>query len=112
MTKYTRYQSHFLNELIKDCMTFRLNEKEAMNYVRIRFGERISPKTYYIRKSKLQSDTSANIWLSNFTKIGFLIKHKKLLEDVDLVLEESLHQLYMELQCQNRNELLIIKLKN
>ena len=39
MADVTDTESKFLNELIKDCLIYRLTESEALEYIKVRFSE-------------------------------------------------------------------------
>lgn len=51
-------QSDFLNKLVSDCITFRLKEKEALEYIGLEFGESISKRAYWNRRRRILSDDS------------------------------------------------------
>ena len=48
----TATEDKFLNELIKDCITYRLEEQEALQYIQIRFKQPVSLSTYKHRKAQ------------------------------------------------------------
>jgi hypothetical protein len=45
MSDITESENKLLNELVKDCITYRLEEKEAMQYIAVRFKQ-ISLSSY------------------------------------------------------------------
>ena len=49
----TETEDTFLNELIKDCITYRLEEQEALKYIEIRFKQPVSLSTYKHRKARV-----------------------------------------------------------
>lgn len=104
--------SRLLNELIKDCITYRLIETEALQYIKTRFGKSISLPTYTRRKARILSDDSTNIWLNNFTRIGFVKNHQHDIEVINKIRDDSIHQLRLEIDKQNRDEYKILKLKH
>ena len=93
-------EKQFLNELVKDCITFRLTETEAVEYIETRFHA-ISLSSYKLRKSNVLSDKST---LNHFTRIGFVSNHKKQIENIEAILEDSLKQFFIEKNNKNRDE--------
>ena len=49
----TEIEDKFLTELIKDCITYRLEEQEALQYIAIRFKQPISLSAYKHRKARV-----------------------------------------------------------
>jgi hypothetical protein len=112
MSKITRNDSRFLNELIKDCITYKLSESEAVQYIETRYGKPIAIPTYKARKARVLSDESTNIWLHNFTRIGYVKNHQHDIEVIEKLRDDSMHQLQIEISRQSRDEYKILKLKN
>ena len=108
--KITQTESKLLNELVKDCITYRLEEKEALKYIEIRF-KKISLSSYKHRKANVLSDDSTQIWLNNFTRVGFVSNHKKQIEYIEKIQDDSLRQLFIEENRPNRNERIILRIK-
>jgi hypothetical protein len=100
MGNITETEKQFLNELVKDCITFRLTETEAVEYIETRFHA-ISLSSYKLRKSNVLSDKST---LNHFTRIGFVSNHKKQIENIEAILEDSLKQFFIEKNNKNRDE--------
>ena len=111
MPNITETENKFLNELVKDCITFRLTETEALEYIKTRFHS-ISLSSYKLRKSNVLSDKSIQLWLNNFTRIGFVSNHKKQIENIEMILEDSLKQFFYEKDKKTRDERKIQQLKN
>jgi hypothetical protein len=111
MAKITLTESKFLNELVKDCITYRLTENEALKYIEIRF-KKISISSYTSRKAHVLNDKSTNVWLNHFTRIGFVASHKIHLENIQRLQNDSLRRLFIEQNQKIRNERLILQLKN
>jgi CHAT domain-containing protein len=107
----TQTENKFLNELVLDCITYRLGEREALEYIRIRFKE-ISESSYKQRKAHVLSDESTQIWLNHFTRIGFVQHHKEQIEVIQKIQDDSLRQVFIETNRNNRNENVILRLKN
>ena len=82
-------ESGFLNKLVSDCITFRLHENEALEYIEKEFGQPISKRSYWRRRQHLTSHTSSKLWVNWFSRIGFVQLHKKQIDDVITILEDS-----------------------
>ncbi|MGA7978211.1 MAG: hypothetical protein WB975_13330 [Nitrososphaeraceae archaeon] len=89
-------EGKFLEELVKDCITYRLSEKEALQYIEFRF-KRISEASFKLKKAHILSDKSTRLWLDHFSRIGFIQHHKKQLEDAQRIQDHSLRQLVTEI---------------
>ena len=89
-----------LKTLVSDCVNYGLTEKQALSYIKARLGKEISPKTYYQRKKEVDTGKSANEWLSFFTKVGFVIKHKQIIEVIETIQKDTLQDYLIE---QSRN---------
>ena len=101
-----------INELVKDCITFNLDSKEGLEYIKIRYGKPISIASYKRRKALFKSDLSTNIWLNNFTRIGYVINHRQHMERINKICDDSMHQLQKEISKPNRDERKILALKD
>jgi hypothetical protein len=108
----TKDKSQLLDKLVSDSITFGLNLKEALEYIRRECPDCvISERTYFRRRRRLLTDKTRNSWFSHFTRIGFVQLHKKLMEGLEKCYEDTMHQLFVEQHKNPRNESLIIKLK-
>ena len=107
----TQTESKFLNELVLDCITYRLHEPEALEYIKTRFKE-ISESSYKHRKASVLSDESTQVWLNHFTRIGFVQHHKEQIEVIQKIQADSLKQFFIETQKEVRDEFKISRLKN
>jgi hypothetical protein len=58
------------------------------------------------------SDKSIEIWLNNFTRVGFVTNHKMHIEFIQSILNDSLKQFFIEKNKKNRDEKKIQILKN
>jgi len=89
-----------------------LNPDESMEYIRREFGE-IKVRVFYRRKKRLESDETTMAWLNHFTKIGFVQLHRKIMQDMELQIDDTKRTLYEEKQkpVEKRDEYLILKLK-
>ena len=107
-----QYRQKLLDKLVTDCITYRLTEKEAHKYIEEEYGKPISSKTYFTIKSKLesQSEEISQLWLNEFTRIGFVQHHKKLMDNLERIYEDNLNRFFIESRKEPRNEELILKL--
>lgn len=96
--KFTEAEKRLLKSLVQDCSLYGLSEKEALAYIASRFGKAIGPAYYYILKKKLESDTTTQAWLNEFSRIGFVSEHRKRLEELQLVQKILFEMLYKERQ--------------
>jgi hypothetical protein len=107
--KQKKYQ---LLEAVRDCVTYSLTEREALAYVKNRTGEELSIRHYYRIKSFVQSEPSTQLWLSQFTKLGFVTEHRKHIDEINkarsdmwrMILEEQIKP------AEQQDKLLITKL--
>jgi hypothetical protein len=91
-----------------------LKANEALKYIEIEFGQSISPRSYRDRKAKLMSENSSNLWLSYFSRIGFVQHHKEQIDNIKKVQEERLKQFFIELQkpIKERNDAKISRINH
>lgn len=113
MSRVTETEDKFLNELVKDCITFRLTETEVLAYIKARFHE-ISLRSYKQRKANVLSDQSTKVWLHHFTRIGFVQHHIGQIEVIKKIQDDSLRRLLEEVRkpADKRDDDLIIELKH
>src|SRR5919198_5657452 len=98
MSKFTKHQKYQLLEAVRDCVTYSLTEREALAYIKNRTGGELKRRNYYRIKSFVQSEPSTQLWLSQFTKLGFVTEHRKHIDEVNkarsemwrMVLDEQL----------------------
>ncbi len=76
MGNLTDKENQILKPLVADCVNYRFNEKEALAYIRATLGREISSDVYYNRKKTVDSGEYAKEWLSYYSRVGFLVKHK------------------------------------
>ena len=96
MGSFTVKENQVLIPLVADCANFGFTEKEALAYIKVRFGKEISAKTYYDRKRKVDSGEYAKEWLNYFTKIGFTVKHKQILDTIEMVQQDTIRDYLIE----------------
>ncbi|HEX9320125.1 MAG TPA: hypothetical protein VF884_14420 [Nitrososphaeraceae archaeon] len=100
-------EDRFLNELVADCVTYNLREKEALEYIDKRFGRPIKPRSYQLRKANLLSENTAKVWLQWFTRIGFVQNHKEQMEIIRKILGHSLGE-YDEERAKEKPDVYIL----
>ena len=111
MANLNQRDNRLLNELVKDCITYKLDTNEAVQYIEARYGKPVAASSYKARKARVLSDDSTNIWLNHFTRIGFLKNHQSDIETINKIRDDSMHQLQIEVSKQDRDEYKILKLK-
>ena len=83
-----------LSKLVSDCITYRLHENEALEYIEKEFGQPISKAAYWRRRRTLQSPASSKAWINWFSRIGFIQMHQKQVDDMIMILEDSFQTLH------------------
>jgi hypothetical protein len=95
--------------LVADSVNYGLSEKESLTYIKARFGKEISTFAYYSRKRKIDSGSYAQTWLNYFSKVGFVVKHKQIIEVVEKMQQDTLKDYLIEnskpFEIRNKNEL-------
>ena len=114
MPKLDEWEEKFLNATIIDCITFNLKWEQAKVYIKRRFGREISEPTYYDRKKKLESEETFRLWLNNQTRMGYMLNHKMVLDDMMRLREYTLKRFFIESNQpeEKLNNELILKLTN
>jgi hypothetical protein len=101
-------ENEILNSLVADCVNFGLNEKESLTYIKSRFGKEVSAETYYRRKKSINSGDYANEWINYFSKVGFVVKHKQIIEVIEKMQQDTLKDYLIEnsksYELKNKNE--------
>jgi hypothetical protein len=105
-------RSVLLDKLVGDCIAYSLKPKESLEYIKKEYGV-ISERTYFGRRKKLLSEESTNAWYSHFCRIGFVELHKKLVNTLEMSLDDSVNRLHEEKQKpkEQRDDYLILKLQ-
>ena len=95
--------------LVADTVNYGLSEKESLSYIKSRFGKEISNNAYYSRKRKVDSGEYASQWLNYFTKVGFVVKHKEIIDVIEMVQQDTLKDYLNEkskpFELKNKNEI-------
>src|SRR5919198_3157394 len=109
--KHKKYQ---LLEAVRECITYSLTEREALAYIKNRTGgeKEISTRHYYRIKSFVQSEPSTQLWLSQFTKLGFVTEHRKHIDEVNKARAEMWRMILKEQirPAEQQDKFLIAKL--
>jgi hypothetical protein len=109
MGNFTDKENDMLIALVADTINYGLSEKESLTYIKTRLGREISPNAYYIRKRKIDSGNYANEWLNYFSRVGFVVKHKQIIEVVEKMQQDTLRDYLIEqskpYEIRNKNEI-------
>lgn len=109
---FTKREEQVLMPLVADCVNFGLSEKEALNYIKIRLGREIAKDAYYRRKKKVDAGKYATEWLNYFTRVGYLITHKQILDVIDMVQKDTIRDYLIENNRMQKDPELIHSLRN
>jgi hypothetical protein len=105
---FSNKENEVLTALVADTINFGLSEKEALSYIKARLGRQISADAYYRRKKQIDSGNYASEWLNYFTKIGFVVKHKEIIDVIEMVQHDTLKDYLIEqskpFEIRNKNE--------
>jgi hypothetical protein len=108
MGSFTNKENELLNVLVSDCVNYGLSENEALIYIKTRLGREISADAYYRRKKLVDSGAHANEWINYFSKVGFVVKHKQVIEVIEGLQQDTLKDYLIEkskpLEIRNKNE--------
>lgn len=108
MGNFKANENEILNALVSDTVNYGLNERESLSYIKARFGREISAETYYRRKKQIDSGDYAKEWLNYFSKIGFVVKHKQIIDVIEMVQQDTLRDYLIEqskpYEIRNKNE--------
>ena len=97
MGSFKARENDILKALVADCVNYGFSEKEALSYIKARFGGReISADAYYKRKKLIDSGNYAKEWINCFSKIGFVIKHKQIIEVIENIQQDTLNDYLIE----------------
>jgi hypothetical protein len=96
LSNFTNKENEVLTALVADCINYGFTEKEALSYIKARLGREISPDAYYRRKKHVDSGDYASEWLNYFTKIGFVVKHKQVIEVIEMVKKDTIRDYLIE----------------
>lgn len=80
-----------LDSLVHETVIYRFQADKAVEYINEKFKPlSIDIETYQKRKKKLiKNDTNISLWLNAYAKIGFALKHKQILEDIEQILTDN-----------------------
>lgn len=98
-----------LKKVVNDCVIFRLSTKESLEYIEQKnSGVGISERHFFRIKKHLESDEQLQYWLNHHTKIGFVLEHKKRIDEIELLISKLMNIFQNEIQ--NKNNKFILKL--
>jgi hypothetical protein len=100
-----------LQQLVSDCVNYGFSEKESLAYIKARFGREISSRSYHRFKVKVESGEHANDWLNYFTKVGFVINHKQIIDVIEMIQKDIVRDYLIEQNKPNKNKYEIRQLR-
>lgn len=89
-------ESDFLNEIVKDCIYYNLDDDESIRYIEIRFKRKITLNILWNRRAKLRSEESGRLWLNYFTREGFVLEHQGMLDKVKRLIDDAMNEYFHE----------------
>ena len=96
MGSFTNKENELLNVLVSDCMNYGLSENEALSYIKTRLDREISADAYYRQKKNSRFWNYANEWINYFSRVGFVVKHKQIIEVVEGLQQDTLKDYFIE----------------
>jgi hypothetical protein len=109
---FTEQENKILMSLVADTVNYSLSEKESLAYIKARFGKEISSNAYYSRKRKVDSGSYATEWLNFFSKIGFVVNHKRIIDTVEMVQKDTIRDYLIMQNSENKDPEEIRKIRN
>ena len=112
MKKLTKSQRERLKTLVVDCSTYRLSESESLEYIKQKLGRPISASHFYQIKRSLESDTEMQRWINDYARVGFLLEHRRRIEEMDSLQKFAYEMLLAERAkpVDQRDQSLILKI--
>ena len=95
--QFTKEQKYMLIQCITDADIFGLSDREGMKYVEDKTGRAISLTSYQRYKKLALNDETANAWINNFGKIGFVNHYRKRITEMEILQQTTFRQLNLEL---------------
>src|SRR5688500_13577414 len=95
--QFTKEQKHMLIQCITDANIFGLSDKEGMKYIAEKTGKSISLTSYQRYKKIALNEESANAWINNFGKIGFVNHYRKRINEMEILQQNIYRQLNIAL---------------
>ena len=90
MGNFKANENKILTSLVADCVNYGFSEKEALFYIKTRFGKEISAETYYRRKKIVDSGSYASEWISYYSRVGFAVEHKQIVDIIHMVHQDTI----------------------
>jgi hypothetical protein len=100
---FTEQENKILIALVADTVNYSLSEKESLVYIKTRFGKEISSNAYYSRKRKIDSGSYAQTWLNYFSRIGFVVNHKRIIDTVEMVQTDTIKDYLIMQNSKNKD---------
>jgi hypothetical protein len=83
LSKFTEGERRHLKTLIRDAQLYGLSEAESLQYVQQRLGRPVGKSHYYAIKARLESDEECRKWFNDFCRVGFVVEHRKRIEEME-----------------------------
>ena len=81
--------------IIQDCITYRLREKEALEYIEQRYGQSISRGHYFRLKKHIESDEELNYYFDYHARIGFVKDQRDRANEIKSVMTELMRRWFL-----------------
>ena len=96
MGNFTDKENQILMSLVADCVNYGFTKKEVLAYIHARLGRGISTHAYYVCKKLVDSGYYAKESLNYFTRVGFVVKHKQIIEIIEMLQKDSIRDYLIE----------------
>lgn len=83
-------------KLAGDVITFGLNMEEEKGYFKMALGKKVSDRTIRRWKREYNEDDTAQTWMHNFTKVGFVKFQHEHMTNLQKLLDNSYRRFYEE----------------
>jgi len=87
-----RHKNRELLLIVQDCVTYRLHEKEALEYIEQRYDQSISRGHYFRLKRHLESDEELNYYFDYHARIGFVKDQRDRANEIKSVMSELMRR--------------------
>lgn len=86
-----------LENLVEDCILYRLSTVDALDYVKTRY-KKISERHFFRIKEKLESLDEIKKWLDHYVEKQIALDHKTMIQELDFIQKTCISQLRLELE--------------
>jgi hypothetical protein len=112
--QFRKEYKHILIQCIIDCNLFGLSDREGIKYIKEKTGRAISLTSYQRYKKIALNGNTANAWIDNFARIGFVDHYRKRMNEMETLQKNIYRQLSLELskKSEEQNKKYIIALSS